>query len=217
MRIHPRLTAAGALAALATATLVAGCGGGHQDGRTRLVVRQVPLASPRFIEGSVTFLRLERAGVEEPVFEGRVTDRPHGGNRGVIRLLAQTLPSGPYRLISYQRSCSPSCEFGLGPPTDHCEVALGLTGGAPATATVVLDQGGGCSILVTPAPPAPAHLLSQCAGWRLDQARLVARVVALWRASAKSAQAEQGRIHRAAVHYARIVQGRARVIGAYCQ
>jgi hypothetical protein len=57
----------------------------------------------------------------------------------VIRVLARTLPSGAYLLTSYQRSCSPSCEFGLGPPADRCEVPLRLAGGA-ATATVVLDR-----------------------------------------------------------------------------
>jgi hypothetical protein len=70
---------------------------------------------------------------------------------------------------------------------------------------------------VTPAPPAPPHLFWQCAGWRLDQERLVARVAALWRASARSARAEQGRIGRATAGLARIMQGRARVVGAYCQ
>jgi hypothetical protein len=137
-------------AALGALGLAAGCGGGTApqppapapDGPARLVVREVPLELPRYTEGSISHLRLERLGGERPLFDGPVTSRPHGGDQGVLRLLARTLPPGEYRLVSHQ-------EPGFGsPPMDRCARVVRLAPARTTTATVVLHQAGGCTIRV---------------------------------------------------------------------
>lgn len=130
---------------LATVLLV-GCGEERPDtdGRmARLVVRESLPSTPRYTEGSLSFLRLEWAESGEVVVDGPMT----GGRevRGRTPLLSRRLAPGDYHLISYQRPCQGNCRY-LDPPTDRCDTILSLDPGEVLTATVELGADGGCTI-----------------------------------------------------------------------
>ena len=135
-----RLLVTAALAALA------GCGTAEApsgaEPAAHLVVREVLPLQPRYIEGSLSYLRVEAVG-GEAVVDGPATDGTQV--RGRDPLLERPLPAGEYRLVSHQRPCQGNCSF-LDPPTDRCERTVRLEPGATVTATVVLAQEGGCEV-----------------------------------------------------------------------
>ena len=134
------------LPVLLTLGLLAGCGGsaapGGAEPAARLVVREELPPQPRYIEGSLSFLRIEAAG-GEVVFDGPVTDGMQV--RGRYPLVERPLAPGDYRVVSHQRPCQGNCSL-LDPPADRCERTVRLEPGATLTATVVLAPEGGCEI-----------------------------------------------------------------------
>jgi hypothetical protein len=115
--------------------------GGQQGGR--LVIRESLPAMPRYIEGSVSFLRVERTHSREVVVDGPVTEGTQV--RGRESLLSRAVAPGEYRVVSYQRPCDGNCQQ-LDPPVDRCNATLRVRAGETLTATVVLGQNGGCSV-----------------------------------------------------------------------
>lgn len=133
------------VACLLIAGVTASCGANETAEPARLVVREELPATPRYIEGAVPFLRVERVGAEEPVFEGPAADGHEP--RAERPLFVRRLPPGVYRLLSYQRPCQGNCEV-LDPPTDRCQTEFKLASGQHLAATVVRRQGGGCVIRI---------------------------------------------------------------------
>ncbi len=90
--------------------------------------------SGQYIEGSLSYVRVER--------EGRLVRQ--------VRLVKPTatisLVPGSYRLVSFQRPCDPSCAGDLDPPTDRCSEAFDAASGELVEATVRLSPGKGCTI-----------------------------------------------------------------------
>lgn len=129
----------------ATAVVLLGGCGEDEDAQqqARLVVRESLPPTPRYVEGSVSFLRVEKTGSGEVIIDGPVTDGQQV--RGREPLFSRAVEPGEYRLVSYQRPCQGTCEQ-LDPPTDRCEATVGLDAGETLTATVVLSQDGGCTV-----------------------------------------------------------------------
>lgn len=132
------------IVAATAAALLGGCGDQSRLEKrpSHLVVRETHPATPRYIEGSLSFLRVEKTG-GEVVIDGPVTD-----GRNVSKkkpLFDRELEAGRYRLVSYQRPCQGNCER-LDPPTDRCEATFRLEAGVPSAVTVVLRQEGGCTV-----------------------------------------------------------------------
>jgi hypothetical protein len=122
------------------ALLPAACGNGPErsvgSNRATLRVQQVWIPGSLYVEGSYSYVRLERAG--EEVVQVRLTDARTP--RATIRL-----EPGSYRLVSFQRPCDGNCGS-LDPPTDRCDLALEASAEAILEATVRLSPGRGCTI-----------------------------------------------------------------------
>jgi hypothetical protein len=88
------------------------------------------------VEGAYSYARVERGG--HKVVQARL--RPGVVSRATIRL-----DPGPYRLVSFQRTCNGNCHL-LGPPTDECSRAFSLRSDEVVTATVRVTFGTGCRI-----------------------------------------------------------------------
>jgi len=119
----------------ALALLGAACGSTKRSGPAKLHVQQglVP-GSGLYIEGSFSYVRVER--------EGRLVRQ--------VRLVKPSatirLEPSSYRLVSFQRPCSPSCSGSLDPATDRCSEAFDAASGELVEATVRLSPGKGCTI-----------------------------------------------------------------------
>ena len=57
------------------------------------------------------------------------------------------LDPGSYRLVSFQRPCSASCDT-LDPPTDACSRNVVVTAGRSVAVTITLRPAEGCSVEV---------------------------------------------------------------------
>ena len=137
MRIRSGLAAAAALSAV---LLAAGCGGSQPDPRSAhpatVQVRQEWVGGGLYVEGSYSYVRIERDGTA--VTEVRLS------NERVPRATIQLEP-GTYRLVSVQRPCDGNCSR-LDPPTDPCSHEIEATADARVDATVRLTPGDGCTI-----------------------------------------------------------------------
>lgn len=135
-----------ALIAVGLVAMLAGCGteqsGGAQQAARLVVLESLP-PTPRYTEGSVSFLRVQRTGSDDVIVDGAVTDGRQV--RGQEPLISRSIEPGEYRLVSYQRPCQGNCEQ-LDPPADRCRAMLRLDPGATLTATIVLGQSGGCRV-----------------------------------------------------------------------
>ena len=132
------------LAPLAAAILLSACGDAAPPPARLTVYEQLP-PRPVYIEGALSFLRVERVETGELIVDGAATDGR--GIRGREPLLDRTLPADRYRIDSYQRPCVGTCEH-LDPPADRCARTVTLVPGERMRATVVLRQEGGCEIRV---------------------------------------------------------------------
>jgi hypothetical protein len=132
------------LVALASAAvgvwLLAACGGTeHQTSDVQtgtLRVRQLSVPGSAYIEGSYSYVRVERDGHE--IAKVRLTNAPTP--RATIRL-----GPGSYRLVSFQRACDGNCGI-LDPPSDQCDLPVEVPADGVVTATVRLSPGKGCTI-----------------------------------------------------------------------
>ena len=113
--------------------------GGQPDGR--LVIRETLPPMPRYIEGSVSFLRVTRGA--DVLVDGPVTDGV--SVRGREPVFSRAVEPGEYHVVSYQRPCDGNCSF-LDPPTDRCEKTVRVPSGETLFATIVLAREGGCAI-----------------------------------------------------------------------
>ena len=91
--------------------------------------------APVYDEGTVSFVRVRDASGALAV-RRRVRHRPR------FRITRQ-LPSGRYRVISYQRPCSGNCEL-LDPPTDRCARPIRILSGGLTEAAVRVRPGRRC-------------------------------------------------------------------------
>jgi hypothetical protein len=104
--------------------------------RATLQVQQVWAPGSVYIEGSYSYIRVERDGDE--VVQVRLTNAP--SPRSTLRL-----EPGSYRLVSFQRPCDGNCGT-LDPPTDECARSLEAFEGAILEAVVRIAPGRGCTI-----------------------------------------------------------------------
>jgi len=124
----------------------------------RLRVTQVQTACC-YIEGQVSYLRLTSDG--DIVFE-----RDFRTLDATQPLVSEPLPSGPYRLGSWQRPCEASCppvpdptgelsanRGALGPPTDGCEAQVTVRPGHQLGVTVQFAPFRGCTVSVGKSAP----------------------------------------------------------------
>lgn len=127
-------------AALFAVSLAAGCGGSEPSPRSAdpatLHVRQQWVGGGLYVEGSYSYVRVERDG--DSVHELRLS-----GER--IPRATIHLDPGTYRLVSFQRPCDGNCSR-LDPPTDRCSHEIEATAGRRIEATVRLTPGEGCTI-----------------------------------------------------------------------
>lgn len=133
--------------AIMLAAVAAGCGAASDrapadraaSGPGRLTVVHERPSPPRYIEGSVSHLKLVRADTGEVIDDGPLSADP------VAPMYTRELPAARYRLVSFQRPCEGNCGM-LDPPTDRCERTIDVGPGEALEATVVLPRSGGCSI-----------------------------------------------------------------------
>jgi hypothetical protein len=107
----------------------------------RLSVDQTIVGDALYIEGSVSYVRLVRRG-GGVALQKKLDARSHA----VFRV-----PSGRYRLSSWQRPCDGNCSY-LDPPTDRCSRAFVAGGGARLRAKILLRPGRGCRIVLSRSP-----------------------------------------------------------------
>jgi hypothetical protein len=119
-----------------------GCGEAASPQPARLEVWETLPGMPRYIEGSIGFLRIESVDSGEVLAEGPVTDP--SAARGKVSLFSSQVAPGEYRVASHQRPCNGNCSY-LDPPVDRCSATVRVEGDA-VRATVVLAQSGGCEI-----------------------------------------------------------------------
>ena len=129
-----------ALIWLGAIALAAGCGGTQPELRSghpgRLHVRQEHAGGGYYIEGSYSYVRLERPGsadVETRLSLGRAPQA------------TLSLETGSYRLVSFQRPCDGNCGL-LDAPTDRCSVPIEVTEDAELHEVIELTPGSGCTI-----------------------------------------------------------------------
>lgn len=109
-----------------------------------MVVSERLPSQPVHSEGSVSYLRVSGPG-DAVVVDGPVTNGRQA--RGRRPLLDRSLPPGEYAVSSYQRPCQASCST-LEPPTDRCEGRMQVRSGEERRLTVVLEQAGGCRLVL---------------------------------------------------------------------
>lgn len=111
---------------------------GAAAGAGQLLITQVRVGTAVPIEGAFAYIRLERAG------GGTVAERrlPDSGK------LTLTVPSGVYRLMSWQRTCDANCG-NLDPPGNHCARPVTLRKGEQLQAVIRVDfASSGCVIVL---------------------------------------------------------------------
>jgi hypothetical protein len=136
---------------LVAVVVLAGCGGSEDEPsppageapRARLVVREVLWPQPRYIEGTLAFLRVAPVGGGAALVDGPVTDGE--SERGTEPLFEAVVEPGEYRVDSHQRPCNGNCSL-LDAPADRCAATVKARSGETLVATVVLAQSGGCEI-----------------------------------------------------------------------
>ncbi len=89
-----------------------------------------------YVEGSFSYVRLERAG--ETVEQVRLS------NARIPRATLRLDP-GSYRLVSFQRPCDGNCSR-LDPPIDQCSHELEIQADTDVSVSVALSPGHGCTI-----------------------------------------------------------------------
>jgi hypothetical protein len=110
--------------------------------RARLVVREARAAEPLYIEGSVGYLRIVDADTGAVVRKGRARTAAPGTTRRIFR---RVLPSGRYRIVSYQRPCDGNCDY-LDGPTERCATIVEIRDGRVARVTFEVTPGAGCVV-----------------------------------------------------------------------
>jgi hypothetical protein len=129
------------------AVLLAACGG-YEPGEDAVDVRvrQVfDMSDGAYFEGSYSYVRVERPQGGK-LLEERL---PHGEPAGHEKFVSDAvlrLDPGDYRLVSFQRPCSGSCDS-LDSPTDECERVIRVTR-REGLITVTVRPGEGCAIEV---------------------------------------------------------------------
>ena len=108
-------------------------------GAAQLRITQVRVGASVPIEGSLSYVRLERTGGTT------VTERlPDSGK------LTLTVRPGAYRLVSWQRICDANCG-NLDPPSNRCAQPFTLRKGEQLQAVIRLDwESSGCVIVLHP-------------------------------------------------------------------
>ena len=93
-----------------TSVVLGGCGA---DDKTpaEIVIRERLTPGPLYIEGSISFLRVERLGsggeLVAVLVDGAVTDGREV--RGRKPLFRRSVPPGDYRIESHRRPCNGNC------------------------------------------------------------------------------------------------------------
>ena len=118
------------MAALAALALPAAA----EAGPGTLDLRQSFAHSPRYVEGSVSFVRV-RDVAGATVARRRV-------DRARFRMIRRLRP-GLYRVVSYQRPCDGNCSL-LDPPTDRCARRARILSGGLTQVRVRVRPGRGC-------------------------------------------------------------------------
>ena len=110
---------------------------GAAAGTAQLWITQVRVSASLPIEGSLSYVRLERTGGTT------VTERlPDSGK------LTLTVRPGGYRLVSWQRICDANCG-NLDPPSNRCARPFTLRKGEQLQAVIRLDwESSGCAIVL---------------------------------------------------------------------
>jgi hypothetical protein len=110
---------------------------GAAAGTAQLRIAQVRVSASLPIEGSLSYVRLERTGGTT------VTERlPDSGK------LTLTVRPGAYRLVSWQRICDANCG-NLDPPSNRCTRPFTLRKGEQLQAVIRLDwESSGCAIVL---------------------------------------------------------------------
>lgn len=134
----------------------AGCADGSvqvpmESPKSELIVRRVQPHGPIAIEGSVSFARIEDddgSVVAEEGFDAPDHDT-EAGTYGYPPELELQLEPGRYTIVSYQRSCDPSCD-NLDPKSKEytCRDSIEAEEGSTLVAEVRLGISG-CTIEVT--------------------------------------------------------------------
>ena len=109
--------------------------GGAKPAQLRVV--QIQLPGSFYIEGSYSYIRIERPDGRK-VLQRRLPARRRP-------TLTVSLRAGSYRLVSWQRPCDGNCGY-LDPPTDRCARGFTLKRGQLLKATIRLKAGSGCRI-----------------------------------------------------------------------
>jgi hypothetical protein len=106
-------------------------------GAAQLRIAQVRVSASVPIEGSLSYVRLERTGGTT------VTERLPDGDK-----LTLTVRPGAYRLVSWQRICDANCG-NLDPPSNRCTRPFTLRKGEQLQAVIRLDwESSGCAIVL---------------------------------------------------------------------
>jgi hypothetical protein len=106
-------------------------------GAAQLRIAQVRVSASVPIEGSLSYVRLERTGGTT------VTERLPDSDR-----LTLTVRPGAYRLVSWQRICDANCG-NLDPPSNRCTRPFTLRKGEQLQAVIRLDwESSGCAIVL---------------------------------------------------------------------
>jgi hypothetical protein len=122
---------------LGACTAQASPGPAATAGAARLRITQVRVSASLPVEGSLSYVRLERTGGTT------VTERlPDSGK------LTLTVRPGAYRLVSWQRICDANCG-NLDPPSNRCTRPFTLRKGEQLQAVIRLDwASSGCAIVL---------------------------------------------------------------------
>jgi hypothetical protein len=119
---------------------VAGCGSTQAEPRSghpgTVHVRQEWVGTGLYVEGSYSYVRLERDG--SPAVEVKL------GN-DLTPTATISVEPGSYRLVSYQRPCDGNCSM-LDPPTDQCSLPIEVGENEELHELVELTPGAGCTI-----------------------------------------------------------------------
>ena len=128
-----------AVAAVAVAALLAGCGGDDARPGT-LTVDERWTDGPYFIEGHVAFASVHDAAGRQVAKDRRppAVEKPP--------ILTRRLDPGRYRVEGYVRSCGGSCGAYLDHATDHCSATVSIDG--DTRVTFVRSDRTGCYVEV---------------------------------------------------------------------
>lgn len=105
--------------------------------RATVAITQVFVGSSRYIERSLSYLRIARA-------DGVVSSRAGCADTSVPTKILRLRP-GRYRVSSWQRPCDGNCGF-LDPPTDRRSAPFRVVSARRLHATIRVSPGRGCTI-----------------------------------------------------------------------